>query len=130
MELLILLIIGGFLFFVFGICYLFVLLVQRYKTFSPEEKSVFWLGILSKSYQSSDSDDDDDEGFDYSSAGKYVIQYRDSVGASWVDGPGSNNEQIAENMFERFIQNDPRSNRRCRLVKKKNGRVVSVLGTN
>ena len=62
--------------------------------------------------------------------GSYVIQYRDSVGGSWIDGPGSNDERIAESMFDRFIRNDPRGDRRCRLVYKVNGRVKSVLSTN
>ena len=59
---------------------------------------------------------------------EYVIQYRS--GSSWVDGPGSNNERIAESMFDQFLNNDPRSSRRCRLVHKVNGRVQSVLSTN
>lgn len=60
--------------------------------------------------------------------GSYVIQYRS--GSTWVDGPGSNDERIAESMFDRFLENDPRSSRRCRLVYKVNGRVKQVLGTN
>jgi len=55
--------------------------------------------------------------------GSYVIQYRDSVGGSWIDGPGSNDERIAESMFDRFIRNDPRGDRRCRLVYKVNGKI-------
>lgn len=62
--------------------------------------------------------------------GSYVIQYRNSVGGSWIDGPGSNDERIAESMFDNFIQNDPRGDRRCRLVYKVNGKIKTVLGSN
>lgn len=62
--------------------------------------------------------------------GSYVIQYRNSVGGSWIDGPGSNDERTAETMFDSFIQNDPRGNRRCRLVYKVKGKIKSVLSTN
>lgn len=62
--------------------------------------------------------------------GSYVIQYRNSVGGSWIDGPGSNDERIAESMFDNFIQNDPRGERRCRLVYKVNGKIKTVLGSN
>lgn len=60
--------------------------------------------------------------------GNYVIQYR--RGGSWIDGPRSNDERTAESMFDQFLNNDPRSENRCRLVYKVNGRVKSVLGSN
>lgn len=59
---------------------------------------------------------------------EYVIQYR--RGSTWIDGPGSNDERVAESMFDQFLDNDPRSSNRCRLVHKVNGRVQSVLSTN
>lgn len=66
----------------------------------------------------------------YSSYGdeEYVIQYR--RGSSWIDGPASNDERVAESMFDQFLNNDPRSSNRCRLVHKVHGRVQSVLSTN
>lgn len=60
--------------------------------------------------------------------GSYVIQYRS--GSTWIDGPGSNDERVAESMFDRFIETDPRGSTRARLVYKVNGRVKSVLSTN
>jgi hypothetical protein len=60
--------------------------------------------------------------------GSYVIQYRRH--GSWIDGPGSNNERVAESMFDNFVANDPRGENRCRLVYKVNGRVQQVLSTN
>lgn len=63
-----------------------------------------------------------------SSYGEYIIQYR--RGSVWIDGPGSNDERVAESMFDQFLDNDPRSNNRCRLVHKVNGKVQSVLSTN
>jgi hypothetical protein len=60
--------------------------------------------------------------------GSYVIQYRRH--GSWIDGPGSNDERIAESMFDNFIANDPRGENRCRLVYKVNGRVDQVLSVN
>lgn len=62
------------------------------------------------------------------SYGRYVIQYR--RGSTWIDGPGSNDEDIAEAMFDQFLQTDPRSSNRCRLVYMVNGRVQSVVSTN
>jgi hypothetical protein len=62
------------------------------------------------------------------SYGNYVIQYRRH--GSWIDGPGSNSESIAESMFDNFVANDPRGENRCRLVYKVNGRVQQVLSTN
>jgi hypothetical protein len=62
------------------------------------------------------------------SYGNYVIQYRRH--GSWIDGPGSNSESIAESMFDNFVANDPRGENRCRLVYKVNGRVEQVLSTN
>lgn len=61
---------------------------------------------------------------------KFVIQYRDQVGGSWVNGPSSNDERAAENMFDRFIENNSYSNRRCRLVRKVNGRIKNIMSTN
>jgi hypothetical protein len=60
--------------------------------------------------------------------GSYVIQYRRH--GSWIDGPGSNNERVAESMFDNFVANDPRGENRCRLVYKVNGRVEQVVSTN
>jgi hypothetical protein len=60
--------------------------------------------------------------------GDFRIQYRRR--GTWVDGPGSNNERIAETMFDNFVANDPRGENRCRLVRKVNGRVDQVLSTN
>lgn len=84
---------------------------------------------------------DYEEEYDYSSGssssrsskpkqeyGSYVIQYRS--GSTWIDGPGSNDERVAESMFDRFLESDPRGSKRCRLVYKVNGRVQSVLSTN
>jgi len=59
---------------------------------------------------------------------EYVIQYR--RGSTWIDGPGSNDERVAESMFDQFLDNDPRAENRCRLVHKVDGRVQSVLSTN
>jgi hypothetical protein len=61
--------------------------------------------------------------------GEYRIQYRSGSG-SWIDGPGSNDERQAEIMFDNYINNDSRNNRRCRLVYKVNGRVRNVVSTN
>jgi|688.fasta_scaffold1208796_1 hypothetical protein len=72
------------------------------------------------SSRSSRSDDDE--------YGNYVIQYRRH--GSWIDGPGSNNESVAESMFDNFLSSDSRSENRCRLVYKVNGRVKRVLSTN
>lgn len=72
------------------------------------------------SYKNRNSYGSDDE--------EYVIQYR--RGSSWIDGPASNDERVAESMFDQFLNNDPRSSNRCRLVHKVNGRVQSVLSTN
>lgn len=65
-----------------------------------------------------------------SSGGHYVIQYRNQVGTSWENGPGSNDERTADAMFDNFISSDPRGSRRCRLVYMVNGRVQQVLGSN
>lgn len=74
-----------------------------------------------------DEDYDDEEESDY---GKYVIQYRTGYGG-WIDGPGSNSEQIAERMFDNFVSKEMshRNAVRARLVKINNGRVISILGT-
>ena len=91
-----------------------------YQMKDPEFREGFFRGMSGS--KSSDSDYDED---DY---GKYVIQYRS--GSTWVDGPGSNNERTADNMFDSFLENDPRASKRCRLVYKVNGRVRSVISTN
>lgn len=59
---------------------------------------------------------------------EYIIQYRRN--GSWINGPSSNSESVAESMFDRFLQNDPRSNNKCRLVKKVHGKVVFILMSN
>lgn len=94
-----------------------------YNSWSSEEKLAFWSGFFSAGKRSSSRYDHNDDG------GNYVIQYR-SRGTGWIDGPGSNSERIAESMFDSFLENDPRGSKRCRLVEKKNGRVVSVISTN
>ena len=76
-------------------------------------------GFLSSRSRGSSSDDE---------YGSYVIQYRRH--GSWIDGPGSNSESVAESMFDNFVANDPRGENRCRLVYKVNGRVQQVLSTN
>jgi len=76
-------------------------------------------GLFSSRSRNSSSDGD---------YGNYVIQYRRH--GSWIDGPGSNNERVAESMFDNFVSNDPRSENRCRLVYKVDGRVQQVLSTN
>jgi hypothetical protein len=62
------------------------------------------------------------------SNGDFRIQYRRH--GTWIDGPGSNNEAIAESMFDNFVNNDPRGQNRCRLVRVVNGRVEQVVSTN
>ena len=92
----------------------------------PQVRSAFISGFISglsgkSSQRYSGSYDSDDYG-------SYVIQYRRH--GSWIDGPGSNEERVAESMFDQFLANDPRAVNRCRLVYKVNGRVKSVLSTN
>ena len=73
-------------------------------------------------------DDEDDEESD---SGEYVIQYRTGYGG-WIDGPGSNDERIAERLFDNFVSKEMmhRNAVRARLVKiNSSGRVISVLGT-
>lgn len=60
--------------------------------------------------------------------GEFRIQYRQR--GTWIDGPGSNDERVAESMFDSFLENDPRGGSRCRLVRKVNGRVEQVLSSN
>jgi hypothetical protein len=65
---------------------------------------------------------------DHDDSGDFRIQYRRH--GTWIDGPGSNSERVAETMFDNFVANDPRGENRCRLVRKVNGRVDRVLSTN
>ncbi len=87
----------------------------------PEFQRAFLEGLINRRGGSSSRSYDDEYG-------SYVIQYRS--GSAWIDGPGSNDERVAESMFDRFLENDPRGSKRCRLVYKVNGRVRSVLSTN
>jgi hypothetical protein len=103
--------------------YLFKHLIFDSDWKDPANQRAFLEGLFGSSSGGGSSSTND-------SYGSYVIQYRDQVGGSWIDGPGSNDERVAESMFDRFIQNDSRSNRRCRLVHKVNGRVRQVLSTN
>jgi hypothetical protein len=91
---------------------------------NPEVQRAFISGMLGTRSNKSFTLSSDNE---YAT---YLIQYRNQVGTSWINGPSSNDEHIAESMFDQFITNNPHGNRRCRLVKKVNGRVVAVLGTN
>ena len=101
-----------------------VMLFRQADWKDPEFQRAFLEGLLNRrgGGSSSRSYDSDDE------YGSYVIQYRS--GSTWIDGPGSNDERVAESMFDRFLENDPRGSKRCRLVYKVNGRVQSVLSTN
>ena len=120
------------LFFIFIIvCLIFLgfisFVINLYRNLDDEGRKEFWIGFLEGASKSRNKSDRSRGEYD-SDGGKYVIQYRS--GSTWIDGPGSNDEWVAESMFDRFLETDPRGNRRCRLVKKRNGRVVSVLSTN
>lgn len=107
-------------FFVNLFCFM-VMIFRNADWSDPETQRQFLIGLLGglgKSSKSSSS----------GSYGEYVIQYRS--GSTWIDGPGSNNERVAESMFDQFLANDPRGSKRCRLVYKVNGRVQSVMSTN
>ena len=113
-----------FLILFFGAIVLFIVkLINLYKGLSPEDKQEALQGFIEGLTKSKGN-----RSYREDTGGNYVIQYRS--GSSWIDGPGSNDEFVAESMFDQFLSNDPRANRRCRLVKKRNGRVVSVLSTN
>lgn len=109
-------------FFINLVC-LFVMIFRNTDWSDPETKRQFLIGFLGAFGKGSGSSSSS-----RSSYGEYVIQYRS--GSTWIDGPGSNNERVAESMFDRFLENDPRGSKRCRLVYKMNGRVQSVLSTN
>lgn len=89
---------------------------------------IFIVALIAASSKSSGSKSFSRSRYSSYSDEEYVIQYR--RGSSWIDGPGSNDERVAESMFDQFLDNDPRSFNRCRLVHKINGRVQSVLSTN
>ena len=111
----------GFIFVFINLAVFMFMLFRQVDWKDPEtQRQLFiaFLGGLGKGSGSSSS----------SSYGEYVIQYRS--GSTWIDGPGSNNERVAESMFDQFLENDPRGSKRCRLVYKVDGRVQSVLSTN
>ena len=98
-----------------------VMIFRRGDWKDPEFQRAFFEGLFNRRGGSSSRSYDEEYG-------SYVIQYRS--GSTWIDGPGSNDERVAESMFDRFLENDPRGSKRCRLVYKVNGRVRSVLSTN
>ena len=96
--------------------------VQKYLDDHPE----YYDDDDDDDYESDDEEEDDEEEY-----GKYIIQYRNGYGG-WIDGPGTNDERIAERMFDNFVSKEMlhRNATRARLVKKNNsGRVISILGT-
>ena len=108
----------GFIFYIIG------KILNWFRSLDPKDKRDVLIGI----FGGSTSERSEHSNYDENNYGKYVIQYRS--GGSWVDGPGSNNERIAESMFDSFCENDPRASKRCRLVYKVSGHVKSVLSTN
>lgn len=103
------------------LCFM-VLMFRQIDWRDPETKRQFLFELLNAVNKKGSGS------YSSSSYGEYVIQYRS--GSTWIDGPGSNNERVAESMFDQFITNDSRSNNRCRLVYKVNGRVQFVVSTN
>ena len=111
----------AFVFVGINVLFFFISLFRSTDWKDPEVQRAFLEGLFNRSGGSSRNSYDEEYG-------SYVIQYRS--GSTWIDGPGSNDERVAESMFDRFLENDPRGSKRCRLVYKVNGRVKSVLSTN
>lgn len=112
----------AFFFVVINVLAFVIIALRNMDWSNPAHQRAFLQGLFgafSKGGSSSYSSD---------SYGSYVIQYRRH--GSWIDGPGSNDERVAESMFDNFIASDPRGENRCRLVYKVNGRVEQVLSTN
>lgn len=111
----------AFIFFFINLAAFMFMVIRSIDWSDTETQRNFLIGLLGGLGKGSGSS----SGGSY---GEYVIQYRS--GSTWIDGPGSNNERVAENMFDQFLANDPRGSKRCRLVYKVNGRVQSVVSVN
>ena len=80
-----------------------------------------------------DEDEDDDEEYGYESSRSegrtsYIVQFKGSFG-DWCDtGFDTKYENAGQNKFDDYVRRNP--NARCRLVEKRNGKVVAVLDTN
>ena len=79
---------------------------------------------------SAERDDDDEEEGSYHSEGRtsYIVQFKGSFG-DWCDtGFDTTYENAGQNKFDDYVRRNPKV--RCRLVEKRNGKVVAVLDTN
>lgn len=113
----------AFCFVAINVLALIIIAFRKMDWSNPEHQRAFLQGLFGAFSKSGGSSSYSSDGY-----GNYVIQYRRH--GSWIDGPGSNNELVAESMFDNFVANDPRGENRCRLVYKVNGRVEQVLSTN
>jgi len=95
-----------------------------------------WIKLLIWMYDNIPDDrhyEDDDEEYGYESSRSegrtsYIVQFKGSFG-DWCDtGFDTKYENAGQNKFDDYVRRNP--NARCRLVEKRNGKVVAVLDTN